>query len=484
MMDLRRLTIKELSEKLNKREISAVELTKAYLIKIHEDNPKYNVYTCISEEEALKGAEAADKAIVAGETHVLSGIPMGIKDNMCTKGVGTTCASKMLQNFVPPYTATAVDKLYNKGAVLLGKLNMDEFAMGSSTENSIFGVARNPWDPDCVPGGSSGGSAAAVAAGLCAFSLGSDTGGSIRQPAAFCGVVGLKPTYGLVSRYGLVAFASSLDQIGPITRDVYDCALVLEAIAAHDPLDSTSIDRASEAYTDELEEGVGQIRIGLPREYFDAGLDEGIKSCIMNTVKLLEGQGAHSQEVSLPGTPNVVPAYYLISSAEASANLARFDGIKYGYRSPNAKNLYELYRMSRGEGFGREVKRRILLGTHALSSGYHDELYNKALKVRRMIAEDFSAAFEKCDVIVAPTYPTTAFKIGEKIEDPLKMYLGDIHTAGVNLAGLPALVVPCGLDDKGMPVGLQLIGKPFTEKLLLKVGYAIEKLVGRFTPRN
>jgi len=297
-------------------------------------------------------------------------------------------------------------------------------------------------------------------------------------------VVGLKPTYGLVSRYGLVAFASSLDQIGPITRDVYDCALVLEAIAAHDPLDSTSIDRASEAYTDELEEGVGQIRIGLPREYFDAGLDEGIKSCIMNTVKLLEGQGAHSQEVSLPGTPNVVPAYYLISSAEASANLARFDGIKYGYRSPNAKNLYELYRMSRGEGFGREVKRRILLGTHALSSGYHDELYNKALKVRRMIAEDFSAAFEKCDVIVAPTYPTTAFKIGEKIEDPLKMYLGDIHTAGVNLAGLPALVVPCGLDDKGMPVGLQLIGKPFTEKLLLKVGYAIEKLVGRFTPRN
>ncbi len=483
-MDLRRLTIKELSEKLTKREISSVELTKAYLDRIHEDNPKYNVYTCISEEEALKGAEAADKAIGAGEAHALSGIPMGIKDNMCTKGVATTCASKMLQNFVPPYTATAVERLYSNGAVLLGKLNMDEFAMGSSTENSIFGVARNPWDPDCVPGGSSGGSAAAVAAGLCAFSLGSDTGGSIRQPAAFCGVVGLKPTYGLVSRYGLVAFASSLDQIGPITRDVYDCALVLGAIAAHDPLDSTSVEKTTEEYAGELEEGVGQVRIGLPREYYDAGLDEGIKSCIMNTVKLLEGQGASSLEVSLPGTPNVVPAYYLISSAEASANLARFDGIKYGYRSPNAKNLSELYRMSRGEGFGREVKRRILLGTHALSSGYHDELYNKALKVRRMIAEDFSAAFEKCDVIVAPTYPTTAFKIGEKIEDPLKMYLGDIHTAGVNLAGLPALVVPCGLDERGMPIGLQLIGKPFTEKLLLKVGYAIEKLVGRFAPRN
>jgi aspartyl-tRNA(Asn)/glutamyl-tRNA(Gln) amidotransferase subunit A len=450
MMDLRRLTIKELSEKLTKREISSVELTKAYLDRIHEDNPKYNVYTCISEEEALKGAEAADKAIGAGEAHALSGIPMGIKDNMCTKGVATTCASKMLQNFVPPYTATAVERLYSNGAVSWGSSTWMS-SPWAAQPRTPFSVLQGIHGILIAYPGSSGGSAAAVAAGLCAFSLGSDTGGSIRQPAAFCGVVGLKPTYGLVSRYGLVAFASSLDQIGPITRDVYDCALVLGAIAAHDPLDSTSVEKTTEEYAGELEEGVGQVRIGLPREYYDAGLDEGIKSCIMNTVKLLEGQGASSLEVSLPGTPNVVPAYYLISSAEASANLARFDGIKYGYRSPNAKNLSELYRMSRGEGFGREVKRRILLGTHALSSGYHDELYNKALKVRRMIAEDFSAAFEKCDVIVAPTYPTTAFKIGEKIEDPLKMYLGDIHTAGVNLAGLPALVVPCGLDEGGCP---------------------------------
>lgn len=477
------LTIKDTCDLLRRREASARELAEMALERIRRENGRINAFVTVCEDEALRQADAADEILGSSEkAPPLCGVPMGVKDNLCTKGVRTTCASKMLERFTPPYDATAVERLLKKGAVLLGKLNMDEFAMGSSSEHSIFGCVRNPWDPERVAGGSSGGSAAAVAAGLCSFALGSDTGGSIRQPASFCGVVGLKPTYGLVPRYGLVAFASSLDQIGPITRDVTDCALVLNAIAGHDPMDATSAAKDEEDYAEGLDQGVSGLRIGLPTEYFGSGLEEDVKNTVLKAVAMLENAGAVSGEVSLPSTEHAVPAYYLISSAEASANLARYDGIRYGYRHANARDLDELYRLSRGEGFGKEVKRRILLGTHALSAGYQDKLYNKALKVRRMIARDFEKAFESCDVIAAPVYPTTAFRLGEKVKDPLKMYLGDIYTVGVNLAGLPALVVPCGLDRKGLPVGIQLIGKPFSEKLLLKAGYAIEQRVGRLKP--
>lgn len=478
-MNICELTLKETHDLLKAGEIGAVELTRDYLNAIEKSNPSVNCYVTVCEEEALNQAEEAQKILTSGEKHsVLCGIPMGIKDNMCTQGVRTTCASKMLENFIPPYSSTAVERLLKKGAVMLGKLNMDEFAMGSSTENTIFGPTRNPWNTDYVAGGSSGGSAAAVAANLAGFTLGSDTGGSVRQPASFCGVVGLKPTYGLVSRYGLVAFASSLDQIGPLTKDVTDCALVMDEVAGYDPMDSTSVHWENGSFTEDLNKGVKGLSIGLPAEFFDSALDEGVSKAIQKTVKLLEEQGASAHETALPGIKHAVPAYYLISSSEASANLARYDGIRYGYRSKEARNIDEVYRLSRGEGFGREVKRRILLGTYALSSGYHDELYNKALKVRRIIANEFARAFEQFDVIIGPAYPTTAFKLGEKLEDPLKMYLSDIYTAGVNLAGLPGLVVPCGLDDNNMPVGIQLIGKPFSEKLLLRVGYAIEKAVG------
>jgi len=481
MMKLRELTLKETHDLLKAGEIGVVELTREYLDAIHENNPSINCYVTLCENEALNQAEEAQKRLSSGEENsALCGIPMGIKDNMCTYGVRTTCASKMLENFIPPYSSTAVDRLLKKGAVMLGKLNMDEFAMGSSTENTIFGPTRNPWNTEYVAGGSSGGSAAAVAANLAGFTLGSDTGGSIRQPAAFCGVVGLKPTYGLVSRYGLVAFASSLDQIGPLTKDVTDCALVMDEVVAHDPMDSTSVVWENGSFTEDLEKGVKGLSLGLPAEFFDSALDDGVRKAILKTIKLLEDQCASAQETALPGIKHAVPAYYLISSSEASANLARYDGIRYGHRSKAAKNIDEVYRLSRGEGFGREVKRRILLGTYALSSGYHDELYNKALKVRRIIANEFARAFEQFDVIIGPAYPTTAFKLGEKLEDPLKMYLSDIYTAGVNLAGLPGLVVPCGLDDKNMPIGIQLIGKPFSEKLLLRIGYAIEKAVGSF----
>jgi aspartyl-tRNA(Asn)/glutamyl-tRNA(Gln) amidotransferase subunit A len=473
-------TIKETSDLLKNKKIGAAELTREYLKAIERENPAINCYVTLCGKEAIAGAEKAQKLIDSDESSsLLCGIPMGLKDNLCTDGIPTTCASKMLQNFIPPYSSTAVKKLENRGAVLLGKLNMDEFAMGSSTENSIFGPVHNPWNKHYVAGGSSGGSAAAVAANLACFALGSDTGGSVRQPASFCGVVGLKPTYGLVSRFGLVAFASSLDQIGPLTKDVTDCAIALDAIAGHDPMDSTSVKKDPENYLEGIDNGVNELKIGLPDEFFDTGLDTEVKRSIFNAISELEKAGASSEEISLPAISNAVPAYYLISSAEASANLARYDGIRYGYRNPEAKNLRELYCLSRGEGFGREVKRRILLGTYALSSGYHDELYNKALKVRRIIANEFNRAFERFDIIAAPAYPTTAFKIGEKLEDPLKMYLSDIYTAGVNLAGLPGLTVPCGIDKNGMPIGIQLIAKAFDEKLLLRVGYAIEKAVGR-----
>ncbi|HBR03616.1 MAG TPA: Asp-tRNA(Asn)/Glu-tRNA(Gln) amidotransferase GatCAB subunit A [Ruminiclostridium sp.] len=473
-------TLTETSKLLRSKEIGAEELTNEYLKIIKKNNTAINCYITICEKEAIESARRAQKLLDSGEAlSMLCGIPAGIKDNICTKGISTTCASKMLADFVPPYSATVMDKLENQGIAVLGKLNMDEFAMGASSEHSIFGPVHNPWHNDCVAGGSSGGSAAAVAADLAVFALGSDTGGSIRQPASFCGVVGLKPTYGLVSRYGLVAFASSLDQIGPLTKDVTDCAVVLNEISGHDPMDSTSVKKEPENYLADIEKGVKGLKIGLPKEFFSSGLDSDVKKSILETIAKLGASGAYTAELTLPAIEHAVPAYYLISSAEASANLARYDGIRYGYRNKEAKSLAELYRLSRGEGFGREVKRRILLGTYALSSGYNDKLYSKALKVRRMIADEFNHAFEKCDVIAAPVYPTTAFKIGEKLEDPLKMYLGDIYTAGVNLAGLPGLSVPCGLDKKGLPIGIQLIGKAYSEKLLLRVGYAIEKAVGR-----
>lgn len=481
-MSICRKTIKETADLLKKKDIGAVELTREYLKKISDKNKEINCYVSVCEETAIESAVRAQKLLDSGDSvSQLCGIPMGIKDNICTKDIRTTCASKMLESFIPPYSSTVYDRLVNQGAVMLGKLNMDEFAMGSSSENSIFGEVHNPWDTGCVAGGSSGGSAAAVAADLAGFTLGSDTGGSVRQPASFCGVVGLKPTYGMVSRYGLVAFASSLDQIGPITKDVTDCAWVMNAIAGHDPMDSTSVDRAAENYYEGIDKGVKGLKIGVPKEFFDSSLDGDIQNAIFRIVGQLEKMGALHKETALPSIVNSVPAYYLISSSEASANLARYDGIRYGYRNDKAKDINELYCLSRGEGFGREVKRRILLGTYALSSGYHDELYNKALKVRRMIADDFNRAFEQFDVLAAPVYPTTAFKIGEKLSDPLKLYLSDIYTVGVNLAGLPGLVVPCGLDRNGLPIGIQLIGKPFSEKLLLRIGYSIEEAVGRFS---
>lgn len=468
-----------LAEKLKKKELGARELTQAYLNRMQTFQPEVNAFITVTEEKALAKAEALQKMLDNDQGGSLAGVPMAFKDNMCTEGVRTTCASHMLENFIPPYNATVVERFQSAGTISLGKLNMDEFAMGSSNENSFFGPVRNPWNGEKVSGGSSGGSAAAVSAGLAPFTLGSDTGGSIRLPAAFCGVVGMKPTYGAVSRFGLVAFASSLDQIGPLTSNVKDCALVLDTLMGYDPKDSTSANVVHEACFPAVTQGVQGMKIGLAIEYFGAGLNEEIKASVYGAVKALENAGAISGECSVPATEYGISAYYLLSSAEASANLARYDGIRYGHRSEAATDMQELYRFTRGEGFGREVKNRILLGTHALSSGYHDALYVKALKVRRMIHDDFAKAFETYDILVSPVSPTTAYKIGEKTADPLQMYLGDVYTVAVNLAGLPALVVPCGVDAQGMPIGVQLIGKPFSEKKLLQAGYAIEAALGR-----
>ncbi|NLW02452.1 MAG: Asp-tRNA(Asn)/Glu-tRNA(Gln) amidotransferase subunit GatA [Clostridiaceae bacterium] len=482
-MSIQDLTIKEASELLRRRKVSSRELTESALDRIRRENGRINAFITVCDDLALSQADAADKRLAGGDgASPLCGVPMGIKDSICTRGVRTTCASRMLEQFVPPYNATAVESLLASGSVLLGKLNMDEFGMGSSSEFSIFGSVKNPWDTGRVAGGSSGGPAAAVASGLCCFALGSDTGGSIRQPASFCGVVGLKPTHGLISRYGLVAYAPSLDQIGPITSDVTDCALVLDAIAGHDPRDPTSANREGEDYSQGLNRDKLPIRVGLPREYFGPELNKDVKNAVFKAVSMLEEAGSSTGEVSFPSTEHAISAFYLISSAEASTSLGRYDGIRFGYRKTGAKDLEELYQLSRSEGFGREVKRRILFGTHALSAVYRDKLYNKALRIRRMIARDFSEAFESFDVIVAPAYPETAFRMGEKTGNPLKMYLGDIYNVGANLAGLPALVVPCGLDRRGLPIGIQLIGKPFSEKLLLRAGYAIEKRVGRLRP--
>jgi len=478
-MELYELTAHELSDMLKKGEISSVELTRSVLDRIHNIEEDIGCYITICREEALKRAQEVQERINTGTVKSpLAGIPVALKDNICTKGIRTTCASKMLHNFVPCYSATAAKKLYEADTVLLGKTNMDEFSMGSSTENSFFKITKNPWNRQCVPGGSSGGSAAAVASGEAIFALGTDTGGSVRQPASFCGVVGLKPTYGAVSRFGLVAFASSLDQIGPITKDVTDCALVLNAITGYDSKDSTSSDIKHPDYTESLVKGIKGIRVGIPHEYIGEGVSNEVRKAVLNAVDVLNDLGAVCEEFSLKMTEYVVPAYYIISSAEASSNLARYDGVKFGYRAQEYEGLTDMYMKTRSEGFGTEVKRRIMLGTYVLCSGHYDEFYKKALKVRTLICMEFDRAFSKYDVILGPAAPTTAFKFGEKRSNPLEMYLGDVFTVSANITGLPALVIPCGFDSSGLPIGLQLIGKAFNESTLLKVGYNFEQNTG------
>ena len=469
------LSLRQLSGCLRSGELTAVQAAEAYLASIRENDPSIRAYLSVLEEKAMGQAAETDRRRARGEAlSPLAGVPVGIKDNICTKGAATTCASRMLEQFIPPYNANVIEKLEEAGAVTLGKLNMDEFAMGSSTENSFFQITHNPRDPSRVPGGSSGGSAAAVAANEAAFALGSDTGGSIRQPAAFCGVVGMKPTYGTVSRYGLVAFASSLDQIGPLTRDVADSAMVMDCIAGHDSRDSTSIRMDKLPYASQLGQDIRGIKIALPEEFFGEGLSEDVRKGIQLAARRFQDLGAEIVRVSMPALTHALPAYYIISSAEASSNLARFDGIRYGYRSPDYEDITSLYKNSRSEGFGEEVKRRIMLGTFALSSGYYDAYYKKALQVRTLITRDYSRIFAACDCILSPVAPTTAYKIGEKTANPLEMYLGDIYTVPVNIAGLPGLSMPCAAASDGMPVGMQLIGPAFSEPLLYRVGYAYE----------
>jgi len=469
------LTIHEAHRLLKTRQLSSVELTKASLERIHQVEPKVHALVTITDELALKQAQKADKLIATGDINYLTGIPVLIKDNMCTKGVRTTCSSRMLENFVPPYDAAVVEKLNDCGAVLLGKANMDEFAMGSSTENSALFTTQNPWDLSRVPGGSSGGSAVAVAAGEAICALGSDTGGSIRQPAGFCSVTGLKPTYGRVSRYGLVAFASSLDQIGPLTRDVTDCALVLNAIAGYDTRDSTSVPYPMPDYTQCLTTDLNGLHIGVPKEYFVEGMQAEVETAIKAAINKLEELGAAVEwEVALPHTPYALAVYYIIAPSEASANLARYDGVKYGFSYQDAGSMWEALEKTRQYGFGAEVKRRIMLGTYALSAGYYDAYYLKAQKVRTLIRQEFDRAFEQFDALVTPTSPTVPFKIGEKVDDPLQMYLSDVCTLPINIAGLPAISIPAGFAD-GLPIGMQIIGKPFSEETLLKIAYAYEQ---------
>ena len=469
------LTLHDAGEKLRKHELSSQELTLAAFQRIRETDDKVHAYITLCRDAALAQAREADERLKQdGNAQPLLGIPIAVKDNFLTRGLRTTCASKILGDFMPPYDATVIKHIRDAGAVITGKTNLDEFAMGSSAENSAFFPTRNPWNMERVPGGSSGGSAAAVAADQCVAALGTDTGGSIRQPAAFCGVVGLKPTYGRVSRYGIIAFASSMDQVGPITKDVRDCALMLEAIAGHDPADSTSTDRSVPRYSDALTGDVKGLRLGVPKEYFISGIAPEVEHAVRDAIRLLETNGAVVEEISLPHTEYAVAVYYIVATAEASSNLARYDGMRFGHRA-GAKDLLETYMLSREEGFGPEVKRRIMLGTYALSAGYYDAYYLKAQGVRALIKQDFDAAFQRCDAIITPTAPSTAFKIGEKIEDPLQMYLSDIYTISVNLAGLPALSLPCGFDGDGMPIGLQIIGKHFDEATILRLAYAYEQ---------
>ncbi|MCI8267804.1 MAG: Asp-tRNA(Asn)/Glu-tRNA(Gln) amidotransferase subunit GatA [Lachnospiraceae bacterium] len=479
-MDILAYSAVELSAAIKQGTVTAVDAMAAVLSRIDERESDINAYVTMDREQALKAAAAVQEKIEKGELNgVLAGVPVAVKDNLCTEGMRTTCSSKILENFVPTFSAEAVVNLEKAGAVVIGKTNMDEFAMGSTTETSAYGVTRNPWNTDHVPGGSSGGSAAAVAAGECYFALGSDTGGSIRQPASFCGVVGLKPTYGTVSRYGLVAYGSSLDQIGPLTKNVADCAAVLEVIASHDVKDATSINRKEENkdtdFTAALVDDVKGMKIGIPRDYFGEGLDSEVKDAVLAAAKQLAAKGAVVEEFDLSLVAYAIPAYYTIAAAEASSNLERFDGIKYGYRAASFEGLHDMYKKTRSEGFGAEVKRRIMLGSFVLSSGYYDAYYLKALKVKAMIKNAFDDAFAKYDLILGPVAPTTAPKLGESLSDPLKMYLGDIYTISVNLAGLPAISLPCGKDSKGLPIGLQLIADSFQEKKLIQAAYTYEK---------
>lgn len=468
-------TIKALSEGLAAGEFSSEELTKSYIKAIEEKNPEINAYVTVTTEQALAQAKAADAKRREGQAGPLTGIPIAHKDIFCTQGVRTSCGSKMLDNFIAPYESTVTHRLAEAGTVMLGKTNLDEFAMGSSTESSFYGPTRNPWQLDSVPGGSSGGSAAAVAAGLAAAATGTDTGGSIRQPAAFCGLTGLKPTYGRVSRWGMVAYGSSLDSGGPMTRTAEDAAFMLNAIAGHDPKDATSMDRPVDDYTKRLNDPLKGLRIGLPKEYFGEGLDPGIAEAVHQAVAELKQLGAVVKEISLPRTELSIPAYYIIAPAEASTNLSRYDGVRYGYRCDDPADLEDLYKRTRAEGFGAEVKRRILVGTYALSAGYYDAYYRKAQQLRRLIKDDFQAAFDEVDVILGPTTPSVAWKVGAKDNDPVSMYLEDIYTLSVNLAGLPGLSVLCGLSQ-GLPVGLQLIGNYFDESLLLNIGHQYQQV--------
>ena len=471
------LTAVELGKKIKSGETSAVEAAKESIASINKLESKINAFvTVIDEKKILEAADNVQKRIEAGElTGPLAGVPVAIKDNMCTNGILTTCSSKILGNFVPPYTATAVENLENAGAIIVGKTNMDEFAMGSTTETSFYGATANPWDTTKVPGGSSGGSAAAVAANEVPFALGSDTGGSIRQPSSYCGVTGMKPTYGTVGRYGLIAYGSSLDQIGPIAKGVADVAAALEAIASHDKKDSTSVNRQNTEFTKMLEGGVKGLKIGIPKDYFSDGLNPEVRDAVLNAAEVLKSLGAEVEEFDLSLVDYAIPAYYVIASAEASSNLARFDGVKYGYRTPEYEELHEMYKKTRTEGFGSEVKRRIMLGSFVLSSGYYDAYYIKALKTKSLIKQAFNKAFLKYDCILGPVAPTTAPKIGSSLADPISMYLGDIYTISANLAGLPGISLPCGFDKDGMPIGMQLLGDCFAEDKILRAAYAFEQ---------
>lgn len=484
-MSILSMTAVELAAAIKKHEVTVKEAVEAVLDNIEKKEDTYHCYVTVDREGALKQAEEIQKKIDDGTlSGPLAGVPVAIKDNMCTEGLLTTCSSKILYNFVPTFTSEAVLNLQKAGAVILGKTNMDEFAMGSTTETSAYGVTRNPWNPEHVPGGSSGGSAAAVAAEECFYALGSDTGGSIRQPASFCGVVGLKPTYGTVSRYGLIAYGSSLDQIGPLCKDVTDCATILEAIAFHDSKDSTSVERLDTDFTSALVEDVKGMKIGIPRDYFGEGLNPEVKEAVLRAAEVLKEKGAIVEEFDLSLVEYAIPTYYTIAAAEASSNLERFDGIKYGYRTEEYQGLHNMYKKSRSEGFGAEVKRRIMLGSFVLSSGYYDAYYLKALRVKALIKKAFDEAFAKYDVILGPVAPTTAPKIGESLSDPIQMYLGDIYTISINLAGLPGLSIPCGRDSKGLPIGMQLIGDCFKEKNLIRAAYTYEKARGAFVRKE
>jgi aspartyl-tRNA(Asn)/glutamyl-tRNA(Gln) amidotransferase subunit A len=474
-MDLCRLTIHEARDLLKKREIASVELTSAIFDRIEKVEDTVSAFLTLDKDRALAAAETADAVIREGNSSPLTGIPIAVKDLLCTKDLRTTCGSRILENFVPPYDGTVVKQLKKAHAIIVGKTNLDEFGMGSSTEYSRFKATRNPWDPTRIPGGSSGGSAAAVAADECIGALGTDTGGSIRQPSSHCGVVGLKPTYGRVSRFGLVAFASSLDQIGPIAKDVTDCALLMDAICGHDPADSTSVPRPVPDFQSALTSGLEGLVAGIPKEYHVEGLDEDVSRAVHSAVKTLEDLGLRTEEVSLPHTDYAVATYYIIAPAEASSNLARYDGVKYGFRNTASDDLIEMYENTRSEGFGPEVQRRIIIGTYALSAGYYDAYYGKASQVRTLIMEDFKRAFERCDVLLAPVAPSPAFKLGEKLNDPLSMYLSDIFTLPASLAGIPGISVPCGFSHDGLPIGLQILAKHFDEETILRVAYNLEQ---------